>query len=97
MTECKHRWRLTQDDEYDSSMWWVRCELCKDYGEHTNVNAQLDALEAQRDALLAVGQKLLGECNRRDDVIEIIRLLDSALVDSIDEMCAAIAKLTLDT
>ena len=58
---------------------------------------EMGVLKTQQDELLAVGQKLLTECNRRDDIIEIIRLLDSALVDSIDEMCAAIAKLTLDT
>jgi len=56
MSECNHRWRLVAESD-DDSLWWVICELCGEYGEHTQVNEQIEGLEAQRNELLAVCQE----------------------------------------
>ena len=58
---------------------------------------EMGVLKTQRDELLAVGQKLCREVERTNEIGRMIRMLDSALADSIDEMCAVITKVTLDT
>ena len=86
--ECKHRWRLTQDDEYDNSLWWVVCESCKEYGEHTQVNEQITALETQRDELLAVCDAFLTKYEDVSSEVHFGQMLDSAFSYVLEPMYA---------